>query len=306
MNKITSVICILFLLNGCSFFHPIKVDNYTQTYSLPGTIPINDTLFCDLNEISNLNWLEYMNWIGNVYGGESEEYEFCFPASFISSDFGSCYINFFPEFWKYPLYRDSPIIGISQEQAQQYSKWRSDRVFEHLLIELGKLKYNPNQTPENCFTIERYYKGELDSIVIGEKLEFYPSYTLPTFEERSVVLYLADSLYEKNYKIFGTKTLEKLKKQHPHVICDVSTCKNDTFVFPLPLYTGVIFIRTNVLYNIRGSVAEWLDNPGYIAGGSWKDTYQSIMEKDTVYCHSRNNYTGFRNVCRWKKWNFSY
>ena len=302
-SKTLPYLLVLLLFSSCSIFQPLKEDNYTQRYSLPGTIPINDTLFCDLNEISNLNWIEYMNWMGRVYGGGSKEYEFCIPASFNYFDFGKCHINFLSEFYKYPALQKMPLIGVSQEQAKKYSKWRSDRVFEHLLIELGKLRYNPNQTPENCFTIVRYYKGELDSLVIGEKLEYYPSYTLPTIEERNVVLYLADSLYEKNYQVFGANTYEELKQQHPQVICDVSTCQNDTFVFPLPLYTDVIFIRTNVLYNVRGSVAEWLDNDNLIVGGSWKDTYQSIMEKDTIFCDFRNNYTGFRNVCRWKKWN---
>lgn len=302
-SKTLPYLLVLLLFSSCSIFQPLKEDNYTQKYSLPGTVPINDTLFCDLNEISNLDWIEYMNWIERVYGRDSKEYKFCLPNSFTYIDFGNCSINYDSCFFRNSYYRNAPIIGVSQDQAKLYSKWRSDRVFEHLLIELGKLRYNPNQTPENCFTIERYYKGDLDSLVIGEKLEYYPSYTLPTIEERNAVLYLADSLYEKNYKVFGTKTYEDLKQQHPHIICDVSTCRNDTFVFPLPLYTDVIFMRANVLYNVKGSVAEWLDNDNLVVGGSWKDTYQSIMDKDTIFCYSRNNYTGFRNVCRWKKWN---
>ncbi len=300
MKKTVFFFLIIFCA-ACSLFHPVKVDNYTQTYSLPGTIPVNDTLFCDLNEISNINWIEYMNWIGDVYGGDAPVYKRCFPISFNYNDFGPCYINFFPEFWKYPLYRNSPIIGISQEQAQQYSKWRSDRVFEHLLIELGKLKYNPNQTPENCFTIERYYEGKLDSLVIGEKLDYYPCYSLPTFEERTVILQFSDSLYQKNYRFFDVKSYSDFQLIHPHIWCDVNPCHNDTFYVPM-LYSWNLQCCRPLIYNIKGNVSEWLDEPYFIAGGSWKDSYQSIMEKDTIFCNSRNNYTGFRNVCRWKKW----
>ncbi|MBP1672785.1 MAG: gliding motility-associated lipoprotein GldJ [Bacteroidetes bacterium] len=302
MKKLIIFFLTLILFFSCSFFHPLKEDNYTQTYSLPGTIPINDTLFCDYNKISNIDWLEYANWIINVYGEDSPECKRCIPISFNSADFGPCYINFFPEFWRYPALKELPVIGISQEQARQYSKWRSDRVFEHLLIELGKLRYNPNQTPDDCFTIERYYNGALDSLVIGGKLAYYPCYSLPTIEDRKVILKVSDSLYQKNYRYFDIKSYSDFQLKHPHVWCDINPCQNDTFYVPM-IYNLNLQSWRPLLFHIRGNVAEWLDNDYYIAGGSWKDTYQSIMEKDTVFCDLPNNYTGFRNVCRWKKWN---
>ena len=34
----------------------------------PGTIQINDTLFADETEITNIAWLEYEFWTASIYG----------------------------------------------------------------------------------------------------------------------------------------------------------------------------------------------------------------------------------------------
>src|SRR5690606_22158474 len=47
-------------------------------------------------------------------------------------------------------------------QANDYAKWRSDRVNEWILIQNGMLKKNPNQVNEDVYNTETYTGGQYE------------------------------------------------------------------------------------------------------------------------------------------------
>ena len=302
MKKNYLFVIIILWLTGCNLSKDITVNNYNTTFELPGTIRINDTLFCDFNEIDNISWVEYYNWNLSIFGDTSIVMIECAPYNYNSSDLTPCNINYKNNLWRLVLNKYASIIGISQEQAKNYSKWRSDRVFEKLLIDLNKIKYNPNQNPSNYFTIERYFSGELDSFLIGEKLYIYPCYSLPTFNERKLIVQFSDSLNQLYFKEYGVKTYSDFLTYHPHILCNVNPCINDTFVYPMKTYYQFLNNIKPIMYHLNGNVSEWANEVNYHFGGSWKDSYEKILEVDTFYSTTFSNDIGFRNVCKWVKW----
>jgi hypothetical protein len=60
--------------------------------------------------------------------------------------------------------------------------------------------------------------------------------------------------------------------------------------------------RFNLIHESRGNIAEWGAETNITYGGGWSHNVSYIMSKDTVSVTSPNAWTGFRNVCEWKKW----
>lgn len=100
----------------------------TTRFLPPGTIEVKDIpgLYIDKTEVLNADWTEYLAYLKNRHGENSNEYRSAFPDSLI---------------WHtvYPLGKigslhtpsaNFPVVGITHEQAVSYCNWRSDRVNE--------------------------------------------------------------------------------------------------------------------------------------------------------------------------------
>ena len=116
-------------------------------------VEVGSGLYWDCEYIQNIDWLEYLYWLEQIYGKESAEYRAALPDEQILQ-------QQFPEniarvYKNHPMYADLPVLGVSPEQARAYCEWRTDRVAEQMLVSLGKIKYDPNQTPENYFSVKK-------------------------------------------------------------------------------------------------------------------------------------------------------
>jgi formylglycine-generating enzyme required for sulfatase activity len=259
-------------------------------------INIADNLFCDQTAVTCFEWNIYTDWIKSVFGANSPEYKQVLSNSNVWNEelyYGMPYMAYYAEHVAYAVY---PIVGITQQQAIDYSKWRSDRVFEKMLIDSLRLK-KEEPTSENYFTIEKYFNGELDDRVLGEKVQHYLEYRLPTLEERTKVLHYADSV--------NTAYLDKCKSE----IC--KQCKQDSSYIqckkqfddrrPLPvLFFKDCQAQENGIYNANGNVSEWIAEPSTASGANYK--YNKVLPTDTFHTQSATSWIGFRNVCQWKEW----
>src|SRR5690606_14536322 len=59
-------------------------------------------------------------------------------------------------YFRHAAYNFYPVVGVNWYQANEYCKWRSDRVNEMILIKNGIMKKNPNQVNEDIFATETY------------------------------------------------------------------------------------------------------------------------------------------------------
>ena len=189
------------------------------------TVP---SFYIDQTEVSNFDYLEYLFWLGRVYGSvdpysgqaytqDASEEDFDptlesytklpdFGQSTAKTDslleklkgtnaFNKYIINYSESFtsnyqevfrkalpdtlcWRSPLssmehfvnyylrhpaYRDYPVVGVSWIQANEYCKWRTDRVNEYILAREGILDWemgNKELNPFQMFSTEAYLSGQ--------------------------------------------------------------------------------------------------------------------------------------------------
>lgn len=297
------IVLVAVLVGGCvSQVHVVKINNTEYKVDAPpGTVQISPNFYVDETEISNIEYLEYVFWTERTYKDSEKLY-----TNILSDSLEN--------YFKHPAFQNYPVVGISYEQAVSYCKWRSDRVFEKILVDEGIFKYNPNQNKDNHFTIERYFSGLFaDSVPIVKNIP-YPEYRLPTKEEwEKAALGGLDSTFIFGYD-FNSKQFSKLSPQNKIFnTADYYTYHNNylkyithptEFSFPATLLPDFSRKPANAnnygLYEMIGNVSEMTAEKGLAKGGSWQHTlYDCNIFNDIQYTEPSLN-LGFRCVCEWK------
>jgi formylglycine-generating enzyme required for sulfatase activity len=144
------------------------------------------SFYMDRTEVTNFHWLEYVYWMKRVYYKTYPHiYKKALPDTLCWRDPLSYREKFVEYYFRYPAYRDYPVVGVSWIQANDFCKWRTDRVNEYILVEQGIIKWHfadeakdggdlgalgPHETPvnqnkinnapENMFNTESYLAGQ--------------------------------------------------------------------------------------------------------------------------------------------------
>ncbi len=106
--------------------------------------------------------------------------------------------------------------GLTENQLKSYNQWISNSIFYNYLYSQGKIRevHFTKTTKDNYFTIERYFNGFFDSLLIGEKVNFYPEQRVPNVFEKIMCQKYSDSLvingkfnFNEGKSIFSNKHL---------------------------------------------------------------------------------------------------
>jgi formylglycine-generating enzyme required for sulfatase activity len=110
------------------------------------------SFYMDRTEVTNFHWLEYMYWMKRVY---YKSYPHVYKKSLPDTlawrtplGYMEKYANYY---LRHPSYRDYPVVGVSWLQANDFCKWRTDRVNEAILVREGIIKWH--------FADANYYQG---------------------------------------------------------------------------------------------------------------------------------------------------
>ncbi len=293
------------LITACYSRKQISSSHFPE-FTPPGTMALDSNFYCDLNEITNIDWREYTSWTGSVFGRESEEYLRTLPDTSTWLSIDSCLEPLSKHYHSHPAYHYYPVVGVSQEQAREYSKWRSDRVMESYLVSHKLIKIDTAPKPTTHFTIERYYSDKLTTNLTDQKLPYYPSYRLPSDEEALMAMHAADSIHAIQIAKCLTEKCNQQELIYARIVCETDTCTHtspQTINVPIQV-SSLDYYKSKRprLLDLRGNVREWTDVEGIARGGGWVDQATRIAEADTFSTPGCNAYTGFRNVCGWKKW----
>ena len=159
----------LIFVEGGTFTMGQVEDDLTNNWdNSPRRVTVS-SFYLDETEVTNMFWLEYLEWLDRIYGNSFPEIvERALPDTLAWREklaYNEPMVNYY---LRHPAYRDYPVVGVSWRQATDFCKWRTDRVNENILVQEGLFVHNPeSQMDEEHFTTETYfnrqYVGERDA-----------------------------------------------------------------------------------------------------------------------------------------------
>lgn len=173
------------------------------------------SFYIDEHEVTNLMYLEYLDYLKFVFNPEDENYADIYNGALPDTlvwrnrlGYNETMTNYY---LRHPAYAKYPVVGVNWIQAVEFCKWRTDRVNENNLEDEGYLRRGAkfeDVTAENNFSTETYinsptsvYGGNEEVVLKGRKNRkaekedarnvyaqrssgiIYPEYRLPTEAE---------------------------------------------------------------------------------------------------------------------------
>ena len=139
------------------------------------------SFYMDETEVTNLMYLEYLDWLKRVFPPTEENYSRIYDGAVPDTlvwrnrlGYNEVMTN---NYLRHPAYAEYPVVGVSWIQAVEFTKWRSDRVNEMLLEQDGIIAKNARYEvePGESFSTYTYLNaptltyGGNDSITRGGK-----------------------------------------------------------------------------------------------------------------------------------------
>ena len=160
----------LVLIEGGTFtFGRVEEDVMYEWGNNPRRVTIS-SFYMDECEISNLDYREYLYWLERVFlpadlktiVDEARPDENVWREKLAYAEKEVEY------YFRYPAYNHYPVVGVNWLQATNYAAWRTDRVNEQILVDLGFIDWNPDPSPELYFSTDAYlvydsYEMETDN-----------------------------------------------------------------------------------------------------------------------------------------------
>src|SRR5690554_4797482 len=128
------------------------------------------SFYMDETEVTNLMYLEYLDWIKMVFPPSDENYRLIYDGAVPDTlvwrnrlGFNEVMTN---NYLRHPAYAEYPVVGVSWIQAVEFSKWRTDRVNELILEQEGYTKRGARITdvePGATFSTYTYLNSPEDT-----------------------------------------------------------------------------------------------------------------------------------------------
>lgn len=238
----------------------------------PGCFLLDSNVYFDQSPISNHAWQEYRYWLKRIYGANSPEFRSSLQDTAVWMSQEHHVPNLALFYHDHFMYRTWPVIGVSREQAQRYSQWRSDRVAEMILIQSGYRDIGLGDT----FTIARLRENRVQLIK-----PLPESFQVPKYRISSVAWYkfAIDSTIDHLTCYSGLDFDPAKKKNRARVAFEM-----DDIEFVADFFSKHLVEMTSDSSYVRGDWCEELSEQG-----------------DVPYVTIQNNHVmTFRNTCSWE------
>ncbi len=141
------------------------------------------SFYMDETEVTNFMYLEYLDWIKKIFPPTEENYKNIYPGACPDTlvwrnrlGYNETMTN---NYLRHPAYANYPVVGVNWVQANEFSKWRTERVNEALLeknLYIKKDAKTNDVNAETLFNTETYlatptsaYGGNSDIVYAGRK-----------------------------------------------------------------------------------------------------------------------------------------
>ncbi|MDX1479388.1 MAG: SUMF1/EgtB/PvdO family nonheme iron enzyme [Saprospiraceae bacterium] len=250
------------------------------------------SFYMDETEVSNIDYREFLHWTKRVYGESyPQEVLSILPDTLVWREELAFNEPFVETYFRHPGYDDYPVVGVSWDQANKYTKWRTNRVNEMILIERGILNPNTQQKDSDQFDTEAYLAGQYqgsvaknleDKMTGGERQVRFedgillPEYRLPTEAEweYAALALIGNIVSEKDELITdrrlyawndNTARYKKRDKYQGSLLANFKRSRGDYMGIaghlndnaPIPAPVRSFMPNDFGLYNMAGNVSEW-------------------------------------------------
>ncbi len=156
---------LIFIEGGAFVMGRTEEDIYYDWNNAPRRVTV-DSYYIDEVEVRNVDYREFLNWIGQVYVSYPNVYKNALPDTLVwrkPMAYNEPYIR---TYLRHPAFEDYPVVGVSWQQANDFCLWRTDRVNELLLVKKGILKLDMSQQKDaNSFNTDAYLLGQYEGVV---------------------------------------------------------------------------------------------------------------------------------------------
>jgi sulfatase modifying factor 1 len=281
----------LVLVEGGTFMMGVTEQDVMYEYNnIPRRVTVS-SFYMDETEVANIDYREYLYWLFRTFGESYPEvHNKALPDTLVWREELAFNEPFVTDYFRHPSYDEYPVVGVNWKQANEYCKWRTDRVNEMVLIEKKILAPNAEQKGEDNFNTEAYLVGQYE----GKKDKGYkdqtgkernvrfedgvllPSYRLPTEAEweYAALALVGNQTYEKDERISdrrlypwkgNTLRYQRHGKYQGQMLANFKRGRGDYMGMAGKLNDNAHVtapVRANFpndfgLYNMAGNVAEW-------------------------------------------------
>ncbi len=201
----------LVFIEGGTFTKGKVQDDVMHDWNNTPTSQHVQSFYMDETEVTNVMYLEYLDYLKAVYPPENPKYTNIYKGALPDTlvwrnrlGYNETMTN---NYLRHPAYAEYPVVGVNWIQAVQFSEWRTDRVNEAMLEKEGYLAQDAKYRAmggevEGTFSTEAYlnrpesvYNGQIDSLQGKMKKDsvstfakrstgiIMPAYRLPTETE---------------------------------------------------------------------------------------------------------------------------
>jgi len=182
---------LVFIEGGSFTMGRVEQDLNFEWNAVPRRVTVS-SFYMDETEVRNVDYREYLYWIGRVFSEYPAVYRKALPDTLVWRDkmaYNEPYVEYY---FRHPAYNEYPVVGVNWLQANDYCAWRSDRVNEIILVKNKILKMDPQQSGAENFNTDAYLAGQYEGLVNKPK-------TSAMGTERKVIL--EDGLLLPKYRL---------------------------------------------------------------------------------------------------------